>query len=381
MLNTERQLLVAQSVLNDVSDLAIADSEQHNTLNTVGDVIRTYSEEGLSPDSVAILKALLPTLDVPAIGLENYTDDRVASTRYVAYNLEQLVSSCESELSGTMESFLDVFRSFDSRTLAWIDEAGKEIAELQSALPRDGKTTRTVDGKVSGLVDGANDVLNLTQYITVSYRKQLTEVAAALTEQMRKVFAARNDIDVSVRDMKKLRTPTPQGFQSRAAGYTSSEFLGGKVLTLILDGTDSKASVDNANDAVELTITTEQALAAGKKLTDALRVLKDYIKQREKLTKGVDKSANRRDFHLLVPALLTILLTSMLGPLHAGLLSSIASLSNTEIRRRFQLIFKDDNQKDLVHEMRAATKLIDLSVDVTRAAVSEWMAIAKAIKA
>jgi len=386
MYDINQQLDNTSSVLTDITDLTEQDEAKRNRLVTIQGVVDTYSAEGLSPDGVALLHCLLSDLRVGNCGLESFGDDPRMGTKYVSDQIGLAIGEAEEDLSSSMESFFDVFKSFNSKALTWIDGARRDITNMQSELPRGGKATVQVGGSLPDLEKSVASTADLITYLVTGYRKEIDRTAEELAEQVRKVFSNRANFGIAIRNMKKLKVNAPSGFDNaRGHSHSSGPLFGGTTLVITLDGRDSEAQESKGAVVSEIEVTTESVLAASKKLMAALNEVERFLKSRKGTEDAISRGSDRKNYLLAIPAAMGIVMTAIGGPIGSGSWAAILGvgigLTAPEVRRRFQLIFEDDNQRELVEELKAAAKTMDNSLVVARRAVSDLLAAGKALKA
>lgn len=386
MYDINQQLDNTSNVLTDITDLAEQDESKRNSLVTIQGVVDTYSAEGLSPDGLALLQCMLSDLRVGSCGIEAFGDNPRTGTQYVNDQIGLAIGNAEEDLTSSMEGFFDIFKSFNTKALEWIDSARSDITKMQSELPRGGKATVKVGGNVTDLEKSVGQTSDLVTYLVTGYRKEVARTAEELSEQVRKVFSHRANFGIAIRNMKKLKVETPDGFTNKQGGmHVSPMLFGGTALRLTLDGRDSEASEDKESIVSDIDVTTESVLAASKKLLTALGEIERFLKTRKATEDAISKGSERRTYLLAVPVAMGFVMSSLGGalitPTMGAILGTSIGMSSPEVRRRFQLIFEDDNQRELVAELKAATKTIDNSIVVGRRAVSDLLAAGKALKA
>lgn len=380
MYDTAQQLDGFQTLLTDVTDQIDDDSERLHKLSLIANITEEYGVEGLSQDTVAIMKVALEYIGVGSCGLEEFNDNAVASTQYVSDQLDGAIAGAEGDLTESVEGFFDVFKSFNSKTLSWIDEARRDLAKMQSNAPRGGTATVQLRGDVKELASGVADVQKTVSYLTNGYHKETVRVANDLIEQMRKVFSNRANFDIAIRNINKLTVQHPGDFSKAGDTSATSSLLGGSVMKLTLDGKDSDSKCETEKGTTEVSVTTEQVLDASRKAGQLLNDLERYVKVRQASEKAVDDASDRKTFYLMVPVLVGAMASS-LGFAYAGAWAGAAAASSPQVRRRFRLLFTEDNQRKLAAELRAANKLMDATVDVGRRAIADLLKAGNALKA
>jgi len=370
------------TLLTDITDQAEEDDARSAALIELQSSVEQHGKDGYNKLSVSLLSLMFKQLDIPTLGLESIGEDDSLNTSYLSGQIEAAIGGSEDDRVASMEGFLDVFRSFNSKAEKWIDEASDELAKLISDLPRGGKGSYQTAGTYSSLTAGNDRTATVVEYLVTGYSKDLQRCSTELAEQMRKVFSAHAKFDLAIRNMAKIKVPAPGDFK-RTSGdvYLSEGHVGGNVLSITLNGKDSTESLSRIRSTPNIVeVTTEEVMAAARRTLTMLKGLQKFLKAREATEDAIDKAGNRRRLYLAVPALLSVIASS-LGLAMPVLYGAVVGLSTTEIRRAFQLLLSDDNQKELIAELKTATDLIDESFDLAKASVAEIVKAAKSLKA
>ena len=370
------------TLLTDITNQADDDDSRGAALIELQSSVEQHGKDGYNGLSVSLLSMMFKQLDVPTLGLESIGPDASLNTSYLSGQIEAAISANEDDRVASMEGFFDVFRSFNSKAEKWIDEASDELAKLISELPRGGKGNYQTAGTYDSITAGTERTARVVEYLTTGYSKDLQRSTGELAEQMRKVFSSRAKFDIAIANMSKIKVDAPGDFKrSSDDTYLSEGHMGGYVLSIKLDGTDSTETMSRIRSTPNtVEVTTEDVMTAARRTLTMLKALQKYLKAREGAERAMDKAGNRRTAYLAIPALVSVMASS-LGTALPVLFGVLVGLTTTEIRRAFQLFFSDDNQKQLIAELKAGTDLIDESFDLAKATVAEIVKAGKALKA
>lgn len=378
----ETPLETVGTLLSDITNQAEDDDARGAALIELQSSVEQYGKDGFNSLSVSLLSLMFKQLDVPTLGLESIGPDAALNTSYLSGQIESAISENEDDRVASMEGFFDVFRSFNSKAEKWINEASDELAKLISDLPRGGKGSYQTAGTYDSLPAGTDRTARVVEYLITGYSKDLQRSTVEVAEQMRKVFSSRANFNVALANMAKMKIAAPGDFKrSSDDTYVSEGHVGGNVLSIKLDGKDSTESMTRIRSTPNtVEVTTEDVLTAARRSLTMLKALQKYLKTREATEASMDKAGSRRNVYLAIPAVVTVIAGSM-GVAMPLLYGAMLSLTNTEIRRAFQLFFSDDNQKQLIAELKAGVDLIDESFDLAKATVAEIVKAGKALKA
>lgn len=381
MYDETQQLDEVTTLLTDVTAQVEGDDERADMLLDLQTAVESHGKDGFTPLSISLLSIMFKQLDVPTVGLEHLSEQTGINASYLSGQIEIAIRGNEEDRIASMEGFFDVFKSFTTRTDEWVEKAISELTKLSGSLPRGGKGSYKTAGEYDSISSGIQVTARVVEYLATGYVKDIQRAGSELAEQMRKVFSARANIDVAIRNMKKIEVQPPGDF-ARSSGdlYTSPKLIGGRVLSITVDGKDSAADLSRVrSDGNTVETTTEDVLTAIRTTITMLKSLQKYTKTRVGMEKTMDDAATRKRWLLLVPGLMAVL-ASYMGIAYPYLVASASAMASPEIRRAFQLLFKDDNQKELLAELKAANSLIDLSVEVAKTTVAEVEKAAKSLK-
>lgn len=385
MYDTTQQLDNTTTLLTDVTGMVEQDENKLGQLLGAQTIVAKYNAEGLSPDGVELLSHMLKGLGVGSCGLEAFNDNRRTSTQYAHDMLGLAIDSAEEDLTASTENFFDIFKSFSSKALSWVDDSRKQLTTMMSELPRGGKASVVIEADHADLLKSVKDTTTLIEYLLTGYNKQTSRTADEFAEQVRKVFSGRANYGIAIRNMKKLSVAAPEHFKRDGNVYSTDVLFGGTVLSMSINGTDSEAVEKKNKTTHEVDINTEDVLAAAKQLLGSLTAIEKYLKTRTATEENLSKGGDRRNLLLAMPFAMAFVMTTIAGSalpgIYAAMIGSGASLSVPAVKRRWMLLFEDDNQKELFAELKAAVKTMDNTVTVGRRAVSELLSAGKALKA
>jgi hypothetical protein len=363
--------------IDDISDEAEVSQESlisaRGLLASLEDIVETaLAQGGLSDDAAQILQRVTDHVtdeagvDDADLGLESlaYTD-RVIATEYAKGRLKTAIESIDGELQISTEGLLDIFRSFAGKTKNWAEESLAAISKARAAInDRNAKADVEIKlGEAGNVKSATTNTFGLLSALVGDYNGKVLNAGKTMADAVSDLNDGDFDYDEANANVGRVDIPMPNGFSKDIHGAKATPaLLGGTQLLVALRGAKSEAEMVTVKGTTSVTVSASEALAMLDEAEKYLRKVQHYVTGMKSVDKAIDNSAK----HQSETATKSFMFTGIWALLYSA-----------DYRRSWYRVFKSDEQKGKLGELKAAFQLTKESIGAGRAAVSTVLSVAK----
>lgn len=363
--------------IDDISDEAEISQESlisaRDLLVSLEDIVETaLAQGGLSDDAAQILQRVTDHVtdeagvDDADLGLESlaYTD-RVIATEYAKGRLKTAIESIDGELQISTEGLLDIFRSFAGKTKNWAEESLTAISKARAAITdRNAKADVEIKlGEAGNVKSATTNTFGLLSSLVGDYNGKVLSAGKTMADAVSDLNDGDFDYDEANANVGRVDIPMPNGFSKDIHGAKATPaLLGGTQLMVAMRGAKSEAEMVTVKGTTNVTVSASEALAMLDEAEKYLRKVQHYVSGMKSVDKAIDNSSKTQSETASTSFLLT---------------GFWALLYSADYRRSWYRVFKSDEQKGKLGELKAAFQLTKESIGSGRAAVSTVLSVAK----
>jgi hypothetical protein len=363
--------------IDDISDEAEISQESlisaRDLLVSLEDIVETaLAQGGLSDDAAQILQRVTDHVtdeagvDDADLGLESlaYTD-RVIATEYAKGRLKTAIESIDGELQISTEGLLDIFRSFAGKTKSWAEESLGAISKARAAITdRSAKADVEIKlGEAGNIKAATTNTFGLLSSLVSDYNAKILASGKTMSDAVAELNDGDFDYDEANAKVGRVDIPVPNGFAKDIQGAKATPaLLGGTQLLIALRGAKSEAELVNVKGTTSVTISASEALAMLDEAERYLRKVQNYVSGMKSVDKAIDGSSKLQS----ETATKSFMVTGLWALLYSA-----------DYRRSWYRVFKSDEQKGKLGELKAGFQLTKESIGAGRAAVSTVLSVAK----